>query len=95
MSQTTLIANGTVVTAEGEFAGDVLIEGETIVAVGRVDAPDGASVIDAGGCFVRLRIRRDPDNRLRCHVPQLTGGRPPNCSPMNSTNASESASPWK
>lgn len=52
MSDTTLIANGTIVTAEGEFAGDVLIEGETIAAVGRVDAPDGATVIDATDCFV-------------------------------------------
>ena len=48
----TLIANGTVVTAEGEFAGDVLIEGEKIAAVGQVAAPEGATVIDAGGCFV-------------------------------------------
>jgi dihydropyrimidinase len=52
MTDTTLIANGTVVTADGEFAGDVLIEGETIAAVGRVDAPEGARVIDAGGCYV-------------------------------------------
>ena len=52
MSETTLIANGTIVTAEGEFAGDVLIDGETIIAVGRVDAPDGARVIDATDCFV-------------------------------------------
>ena len=41
MPDTTLIANGTVVTAEGEFSGDVLIEGETIAAVGRVAAPEG------------------------------------------------------
>ena len=52
MNQTTLIANGTVVTAEGEFAGDVLIEGEKIVSVGRVEAPDDATVLDAAGCFV-------------------------------------------
>ncbi len=52
MNQSTLIANGTVVTADGEFAGDVLIEGEQIVAVGRVAAPDGARVVDAQGCFV-------------------------------------------
>ena len=52
MSETTLIANGTIVTAEGEFAGDVLIEGETIAAVGRVDAPAGATVVDATDCFV-------------------------------------------
>ena len=52
MTDTTLIANGTLVTAEGEFAGDVLVEGETIAAVGHLDAPPGASVIDANGCFV-------------------------------------------
>ncbi len=52
MTDTTVIANGTVVTAEGEFAGDVLIEGETITAVGKVVAPDGATVVDASGCFV-------------------------------------------
>jgi dihydropyrimidinase len=52
MTDTTLIANGTIVAAEGEFAGDVLVEGETIAAVGQLDAPPGASVIDAGGCFV-------------------------------------------
>jgi len=52
MTETTVIANGTVVTAEGEFEGDVLIEGETISAVGKVAAPDGATVVDASGCFV-------------------------------------------
>ncbi len=52
MTDTTVIANGTVVTADSEFAGDLLIEGETITAVGKVSAPDGASVIDASGCFV-------------------------------------------
>src|SRR5579859_806379 len=52
MSETTVIAGGTVVTAEGEFDGDVLIEGEMITAVGKVAAPDGATVVDAGGCFV-------------------------------------------
>ena len=52
MAQTKLIANGTVVTAEGEFDGDVLIDGEKIAAVGHVAAPDGTEVIDAAGCFV-------------------------------------------
>ncbi len=52
MNQTTLIANGTIVTAEDEFAGDVLIEGEKIASVGRVEAPDDATVLDAAGCFV-------------------------------------------
>ena len=52
MSQSTLIANGTVLTADGEFDGDVLIDGEKIAAVGRVAAPEGADVVDATGCFV-------------------------------------------
>jgi dihydropyrimidinase len=52
MTDTTLIANGTIVTADGEFPGDVLIVGESIAAVGRVPAPAGATVIDASACFV-------------------------------------------
>ena len=52
MSDTTLISGGTVVTADDEFVGDVLIEGEEISAVGRVSAPENANVIDASGCFV-------------------------------------------
>ena len=52
MPDTTLITNGTVVTADGEFAGDVLIEGDTITAVGRVAAPPEAEVVDATDCFV-------------------------------------------
>jgi dihydropyrimidinase len=52
MTDTTLITNGTIVTAEGEFAGDVLVEGETIAAVGALEAAPGASVVDASGCFV-------------------------------------------
>ncbi len=52
MAATTLIANGTVVTAEGEFEGNVLIEGEKIAAVGRIEAADGTAVVDATGCFV-------------------------------------------
>ena len=52
MSDATIILNGTVVTADGEFRGDVLVEGETISAVGEVGRPDGARVVDADGCFV-------------------------------------------
>ncbi len=51
MPESTLISGGTVVTADGEFAGDVLIEGSTISAVGRLTAP-GATTIDAAGCYV-------------------------------------------
>jgi dihydropyrimidinase len=52
VSNTTLISGGTVVTADDEFRGDVLIDGESIAAVGRVSAPQDATVIDATGCFV-------------------------------------------
>src|SRR5262249_3493777 len=52
MPETTLTAKGTVVTAESEFAADILIEGESIAAVGRVSAPEGAEVVDASGCYV-------------------------------------------
>ncbi|MDE3131434.1 MAG: amidohydrolase family protein, partial [Acidobacteriota bacterium] len=52
MSDTTLISGGTVVTAEGEYRGDVLIEGEAITAIGTVAPPPGAETIDASGCFV-------------------------------------------
>jgi dihydropyrimidinase len=51
----TLITNGTVVTADGSFVADVLIDGETIAQIGR--DPAGASVaadetIDASGRYV-------------------------------------------
>src|SRR5579859_2487257 len=45
----TLIQNGTIVTAGESYKGDVLIDGETIAAVGRNLPRDGAEVIDAGG----------------------------------------------
>lgn len=48
-----LVKNGRVVTAEADFVGDVLCEGETIAAVGRgLSAPAGAEVIDATGKLV-------------------------------------------
>ena len=45
-----VIKGGTVVTADRTFTADVLVEGETIQAVG----PDlsGTAVVDAAGCFV-------------------------------------------
>ena len=51
----TLIANGTIVSADGSYVADVLIDGETIVQIGR--DPAGASVtadetIDATGKYV-------------------------------------------
>ena len=48
-----LIKGGTVVTAEAEVAADVLVQGETIAAVGPdLEAPAGARVIDASGAYV-------------------------------------------
>jgi dihydropyrimidinase len=48
-----LVRGGTVVTADGRRRADVLCSGERIAAVGEgLDAPAGAEVIDAGGCFV-------------------------------------------
>src|SRR3954465_14280929 len=47
-----LLRGGRVVSADGEFDGDVLIVGERIAAVGEVEAPPGAQVIDVGGCRV-------------------------------------------
>ena len=47
-----LIRGGTVVTTEGEMRADVLVEGETIVAVGPDLEAAGARVIDAGGAYV-------------------------------------------
>ena len=48
----TLITNGTVVGAEGSTAADVLIDGETIAAIGSNLAATGATfdeTIDAAG----------------------------------------------
>ena len=47
------IRGGTVVTAERTARADVITEGGTIVAVGEtLEAPSGAEIIDAGGCYV-------------------------------------------
>jgi dihydropyrimidinase len=48
-----LIRNGTIVTVDDTFVGDVLCEGETIAAVGfDLEAPEGAEVVDATGKYV-------------------------------------------
>jgi len=50
---TTLIQNGTVATARDTRAADVLIENERIVEVRPgIQAPAGATIIDAGGMYV-------------------------------------------
>ena len=50
---TKLIRGGTVVNHDNSRRADVLVDGSTIVAVGaNLQAPAGAEVIDAGGCYV-------------------------------------------
>ena len=48
----TLITNGTVVNADGSFRADVLVDGETIAAVGVVDGVAVDRTIDAAGKLV-------------------------------------------
>jgi dihydropyrimidinase len=48
----TLLQGGRVVSADGEYDGDVLIVGEQIAAVGEVQAPPGTTVLDVTGCVV-------------------------------------------
>jgi dihydropyrimidinase len=48
-----LIRGGTVVNHDHSRRADVLVDGTTIVGFGpKLDAPTGAEVIDAGGCYV-------------------------------------------
>ena len=48
-----IIRGGTVVNHDHSHPADVLVDGETIAAIGpKLNAPTGAEVIDAGGCYV-------------------------------------------
>jgi len=48
-----LIRGGTVINHDHSRRADVLIEGDTIAAIGPAIAPpSGTEVIDAGGCYV-------------------------------------------
>jgi len=50
---TTLIRGGTVVNHDHSQRADVLIDGGTIIAIGpKLEAPAGAGIVDAGGCYV-------------------------------------------
>ena len=49
---TTLIKNGTIVTADAEFKADILVEGETIKAIGHDLTDHADQVIDAAGKYV-------------------------------------------
>jgi dihydropyrimidinase len=52
-SATLLIQNGTLVTIEGAFEADLLVQGERIEAIGRsLPAVNDTVVIDASGCYV-------------------------------------------
>ncbi len=47
------VKGGTVVTADREFTADVICEDGIITAVGPgLDAPTGAEIVEAGGCYV-------------------------------------------
>ncbi len=47
------IKGGTVVTADRSYRADVLTSGGRIAAIGeKLEAPSGAEVVDAGGCYV-------------------------------------------
>lgn len=48
----TLIQNGIIVTAGETFSADILIDGETIAAVGHNLPTDGATVVDVAGKYV-------------------------------------------
>jgi len=53
MASRTLITNGLVVTEQGTFPFDVLVQGQRVVAVGHDLDREGVSwIIDAEGCFV-------------------------------------------
>ena len=47
-----LIKNGTIITSENEFVGDLLIENETITAVGQNLGRPADQVVDAAGLYV-------------------------------------------
>ena len=47
-----LIKNGTILTAENEFKGDLLTEGEKIKAIGDLSGMEADQVIDAEGKII-------------------------------------------
>ena len=48
-----LIRGGTIINHDHRRRADVLVQGESIAAIGeRLDAPAGAEIIDAGGAFI-------------------------------------------
>ena len=47
-----IIKNGTILSANDEFIGDILIEGEKIIQIGVNLCEDGHEIIDATGKYV-------------------------------------------
>jgi len=79
-----VIRGGTVVTATGERAADVLVDGEKIVEVGPGIHTDG-SVLDATGLLVLPGIV-DPHTHLLLDTGTARRRRPPAASPPISTS---------
>lgn len=52
MTRALVIAGGTLVLADRTLRGDLLIRGDTIAALGAIDAPADAEIIDASGLHV-------------------------------------------
>lgn len=48
----TLIKNGTIITAARSFKGDILVENEQIVAIGKLDGETADKILDASGKYV-------------------------------------------
>ena len=61
----TLIANGTIVTADGSYVADVLVDGETIAQIGT--RPGGARASTADETIDAARQVRDPGRDRRPH----------------------------
>lgn len=47
-----LIKNGTIVTSEGEFQGDIYVEGESIKAIGKDVEYQADETVDATGKYI-------------------------------------------
>ena len=70
----TLIRGGTVVNHDHSQRADVLIDGGKIVAIGeKLEAPSGAEIVDAGGCYV-MPGGIDPHVHTGWPIPTLDGG---------------------
>ena len=61
-----IIINGTVVNSDSQFRADVLVDGETIQAIGTDLPRDDAEVLDAQGAYV---IPGGVDVHTHCEMP--------------------------